>query len=144
MLHHQVLVWKSVPVDGGTGCTTLFNHYQTRPAGKGLTLIRDESGIPRWEKATDLGDVLDKSVTHTINGKVVSERDARLAAESLRQGTDEPDIATVDSAGKKFSKLGGFAQRPSRASPGKSASSPKDGRKTGSSPKRPVGGPGKK
>jgi hypothetical protein len=69
---------------------------------------------------------LDKSVTHTINGKVVSEQDARLAAESLRQGTDMPTVENVNE-GKKFSKLGGFAQRPSR-SPNKSiaATPPKD------------------
>lgn len=104
---------KHIVVRVGGGWDTLenylFNHYKTRPAIKGLTLVRDDCGIPRWEKAADLGDLLKKSKRKEV--VEITENTAREAAAVLKQGTDHPDVYDE---GQVIGAIGGFAVRPSR------------------------------
>ena len=104
---------KHIVVRVGGGWDTLenylFSHFKTRPAVKGLTLVRDDCGIPRWEKAADLGDLLKKSKRKEV--VEITEETAREAAAALKQGTDHPDLFDE---GQVIGAIGGFAVRPSR------------------------------
>lgn len=130
---------KHIVIRVGGGWDTLenylFNHYKTREGKRGHILVRDASGVPRWECAPTMADI-------SPLAEVATEKEVDAVTELLRH---EPTaaITKVVSVSKGIStspehskapgaqkagnvqiewagtpspgKLGGFAKRPSTA-----------------------------
>jgi len=91
----------------------LFDHFKTREGLKGHVLVKDGSGVPKWEKAPEMSKYVNE-LQHATGAAVNS------VAKQLKDGEIKDDEVKVNASlalvggSASLNKISGFAKRPSQ------------------------------
>eukprot|EP00037_Helgoeca_nana_P006253 m.57792 g.57792 ORF g.57792 m.57792 type:complete len:1385 (+) comp17137_c0_seq1:245-4399(+) len=91
----------------------LFDHFKTRPGLKGHVLIKDGSGVPKWEKAPEMAKYV-ADLEQATEDAVIS------VAKQLKDGEIKDDEVNVNASlaliggSTTLNRISGFAKRPSQ------------------------------